>query len=107
MIELGRRKKQYQNTIKQDYIYVTSSNKIETPNDHILFETFSSNVTYKNVQTGEVTVKDFSNKTNKKNIQEIYTVYHLYKEIYKNELFDELLSDVYKNPSSLSSSQFK
>ena len=106
VLELGRRKKKYQNTIKEDYIYVTSSNKMQTPNDHILFETFSPNITYQNIKTGELTTKDFSRNSKYRNMQKIYNIYNLYKEIYKNELFDELISGNHKNPSSLSSSQF-
>ena len=37
-IELGRRPISSNNTIKNDYIYVSESNEIESPNDHILFD---------------------------------------------------------------------
>lgn len=103
-IELGRRPNLYQDTIKEDYIYVTSSNKIDAPNDHILFEEFNQNVTYKNVKTGEISTKDFSLFSNFKNMQNIYGIYDLYKKIYKNELFDEIVEGNLSNPSSHSSS---
>ena len=103
-IELIRRPKLYQNTIKEDYISITSSNKMNAPNDHILFEKFNPHVQYKNIKTGEIAVKNFSKLSNFKNMQEIYGIYNLYKEIYKNELFDELVCGDFKNPSSLSSS---
>lgn len=103
-IELGRRPNLYQDTIKEDYIYVTSSNKIDAPNDHILFEKFNPNVTYKNVKTGEISTKDFSLFSNFKNMQNIYGIYDLYKKIYKNELFDEIVEGNLSNPSSYSSS---
>lgn len=103
-IELIRRPKLYQNTIKEDYISITSSNKMNAPNDHILFEKFNPYVQYKNIKTGEIAVKNFSKLSNFKNMQEIYGIYNLYKEIYKNELFDELVCGDFKNPSSLSSS---
>lgn len=103
-IELGRRPNLYQDTIKEDYIYVTSSNKIDAPNDHILFEEFNQNVTYKNVKTGEISTKDFSLFSNLKNMQNIYGIYDLYKKIYKNELFDEIVEGNLSNPSSHSSS---
>lgn len=106
-IELGRRPNLYQDTIKEDYIYVTSSNPISAPNDHILFEKFNSNVEYRDVKTGEVTKKDFSNLSNFKNMEQIYGIYDLYKRIYKNELFDEIIEGNTTNPSSYSSSQFK
>lgn len=103
-IELGRRPNLYQDTIKENYIYVTSSNKIDAPNDHILFEEFNPNVTYKNVKTGEISTKDFSCLSNYKNMQNIYGIYDLYKKIYKNELFDEIVEGNLSNPSSHSSS---
>lgn len=106
-IELGRRPNLYQDTLKEDYIYVTSSNPISAPNDHILFEKFNSNVEYRDVKTGEVTKKDFSNLSSLKNMQQIYGIYDLYKQIYKNELFDEIIEGNTTNPSSYSSSQFK
>lgn len=99
-IELGRRPNLYQNTIKENYIYVTSSNRIDAPNDHILFEEFNPNVTYKNVKTGEISTKDFSLLSNYKNMQNIYGIYDLYKKIYKNELFDEIVEGNLSNPSS-------
>lgn len=104
IIELGRRPNLYQDSIKSNYIYITSSNKIDAPNDHILFEEFNPNVTYKNVKTGEISTKDFSHLSNFKNMQNIYGIYDLYKKIYKNELFDEIVEGNLSNPSSHSSS---
>lgn len=106
VIELGRRPNLYQDTIKEDYIYVTSSNKMDAPNDHILFEEFNPNVTYKNVKTGKISTKDFSHLSNFRNMQNIYGIYDLYKKIYKNELFDEIVEGSLSNPSSHSSSHF-
>ncbi len=100
VIELGRRPNLYQTTIQEDYIYVTSSNHMEAPNDHILFEEFNPNVSYKNVKTGEISTKDFSHLSNFTNIQNIYGIYDLYKKIYKNELFDEIVEGNLSNSSS-------
>ena len=107
VIELGRRTNHYKNTVKDPYIYIASSNEMETPNDHILFERFDPHVTYRNVKTGQVTEKHFSHLSNFKNMQKIYGIYDLYKQIYKNELFDEIVDGNLINPSSLSSSSFK
>lgn len=104
-IELGRRPNLYQDTVKENYIYIASSNPISAPNDHILFEKFNPNVTYQNVKTGEVTKKDFSKLSKFKNMQQIYGIYDLYKQIYKNELFDEMVEGNLANPSSNSSSR--
>lgn len=107
VIELGRRPNNYQNTVKDPYIYVASSNEMEAPNDHILFEHFQPHVAYRNIKTGQMIMKDFSHLADFKNMQEIYGIYDLYKQIYKNELFDEIAGGNITNPSSLSSSNFK
>lgn len=107
VIELGRRPNLYQDTVKDPYIYVASSNEMEAPNDHILFEHFQPHVAYRNVKTGQIIMKDFSHLADFKNMQEIYGIYDLYKQIYKNELFDEIVDGNLINPSSLSSSSFK
>ena len=106
-IELGRRPNAYQDEVKQDYIYVASSNQMEAPNDHILFEKFKPEVSYKNVKNGNHFQKDFSSLARFQNMQAIYQIYDLYKEIYQNELFEEITSQDLRNPSSMSSSQFK
>ena len=107
VIELGRRPFSHINTINEDYIYISSSNKMDSPNNHILFEKFNPSVTYKNTKTGRTSKKDFSSITNYKNMQEIYNIYDLYKTIFKDELFEEITSNDLTNPSSISSSSFK
>ena len=61
-VELGRRPNYYnqevikeiEENIKTDYIYVTSSNKIESPNDHVLFNTNENNtIRFRNVKNYE------------------------------------------------------
>ena len=61
-VELGRRPNYYnqkfaqeiEEKIKTDYIYVTSSNKIESPNDRVLFNTNENNtVRFRNIKNNE------------------------------------------------------
>jgi len=99
-IELGRRPYAHTSHINEQYIYVSSSNHIDAPNDHILFEQFKPEVTYKNTKTGTTSTKDFSSLANYKNMQKIYNIYDLYKQIYKDEIFNEILIDQ-SNPSSI------
>lgn len=106
-IELGRRPLTHISTIKDNYIYVSSSNKIDSPNNHILFERFNPNVTYRNLKNGNTVKRDFSSLSKYKNMQEIYNIYDLYKTIYKDELFGEITNENITNPSSISSSSFK
>ena len=102
-IELGRRPFQVNENIKTDYIYVSSSNEIESPNDHILFNNSQKMVYYKNVKTNVETAKPFTSLSFIKNMGKIYEIYDLYQELYKNE---ENIEDL-TNPSSHTSSQFK
>ena len=89
--------------LKSDYIYITSSNKIESPNDHILFNNSEKMVYFRNVKTNHEIQKPLYTLSFMKNIGKIYDIYDLYSELYKNEDSLENLS----NPSSNMSSQFK
>ena len=102
-IELGRRPFQVNENIKTDYIYVSSSNEIESPNDHILFNNSQKMVYYRNIKTNVETAKPFTSLSFIKNMGKIYEIYDLYQELYKNE---ENIEDL-TNPSSHTSSQFK
>ena len=84
-IELGRRPFQVNENIQTDYIYVTSSNEIESPNDHILFNDSQKMVYFKNVKTNIETAKPFTSLSFIKNMGKIYEIYDLYQELYKNE----------------------
>ena len=95
-IELGRRPIQVNDSIKSDYIYVTSSNEIESPNDHILFNNSQKMVYFRNVKTNKETVKPFVSLSFMENMGKIYDIYDLYQELYKNE---ENIEDL-TNPSS-------
>ena len=85
-IELGRRYfDNSNNNISNNYVYVTSSNEIESPNDHILFDKSQNMVYFRNVKTNVETKKDVSSLSFIKNMGEIYNIYDLYKKIYKEE----------------------
>ena len=114
-IQLGRKFK-YKNDIdyqaaqqsnivlQNDYLPITTSNTLEVPNDHILFENLRPYVIYRNVKNYQETIIDISNLDFARRMGKIYNVYDIYKEIYKNELGrDGLLNLI--NPSSMSSSK--
>lgn len=101
-IELGRRpivkNEVYENV---NYIHVSTSNEIESPNDHILFAQTVKNksVSFRNVKTGNETIRNINiSSPDFKNMGELYNIYELYKAIYQDENIEELYD--LSNPSS-------
>lgn len=115
-VELGRRPNYYnqetikeiQENIKTDYIYVTSSNKIESPNDRVLFSTNENNTVkfrnLKNHQEKSVSlydiIKHLPAMKKAENIPYISEelLQTIYSGIYQNE--DIKLFEKLSNPSS-------
>ena len=97
-IELGRRPINKYANIPNNYLYITTSNEIESPNDHILFDRLSHFVYFKNVKTNEA-IKKHTNLTLLSKIGKFSSVQEFYKKLYPDEAinFDKL--DL-KNPSS-------
>ena len=78
-IELGRRPLQINENIQSDYIYITSSNEIESPNDHILFNNSQKMVYFRNVKTNVETSKPLTSLSFIRNMGKIYEIYDLYQ----------------------------
>ena len=115
-VELGRRPNYYnqefakeiEEKIKTDYIYVTSSNKIESPNDRVLFNTNENNTikfrNIKNHQERSVSLYDIVKRLPAiKKVENIPYISeelleNLYSGIYQNE--DISLFERLSNPSS-------
>ena len=115
-VELGRRPNYYsaeatkeiEEKIHTDYIYVTSSNQIESPNDHVLFNTNENNtVKFRNVknhQEKSVSLYEIVRKLPAmKKVQNIPYISEelletMYAGIYQNE--DISLFERLSNPSS-------
>ena len=116
-VELGRRPNYYnqevakeiEENIKTDYIYVTSSNKIESPNDRVLFNTNENNTlrfrNIKNNQEKSISLYDIvKHLPAMKKVQNIPYISEellttLYAGIYQNE--DISLFERLSNPSSM------
>lgn len=102
-IELGRRpivkKDKFEHT---DYIYVTTSNELEAPNDRILLNKEQKMVYFRNVKTGATQEKQFASLSFMRNMGKIYNIYDFYKTIYKNENVEDIYD--LTNPSSHPSS---
>lgn len=97
-IELGRRPIVKTEKLNTDYIYVTTSNEIESPNDRILFDKNQKMVYFRNVKTGKQTKKQISSISFIRNMGKIYNIYDLYKNIYQDENIEEMFD--LSNPSS-------
>ena len=116
-VELGRRpnyynkevSKEIEEKIKTDYIYVSTSNEIESPNDHVLFSTNENNtIKIRNVKTSnEKSISLFEivkHLPAMKRVQNIpYIKEELLKDIYSGIYQSEDLSifeKIKNNPSS-------
>ena len=112
-VELGRRPKYYNEerhiNIANNYLYVTSSNVIDSPNDHVLFDKNLKTVYFKDVKTNIITAKDITSVSFLRNMGRIYNLYDLQSDFNKNSWInsDHWQLDL-KNPSSSNpSSTFK
>lgn len=97
-VELGRRPINEYARI-DDYMYISSSNEMDAPNDHILFDTFSNNIYFKNVKTDAITEKDISLSLMSK-IGKLYNIKEFYKKMYKDENIDFERLNLRNLPSS-------
>lgn len=95
VVELGRRPKSNEITLPNNYLHVTSSNKIESPNGHVLFEKAQKTLYYRDVKTNKTYSKDVANLEFIKYFGKIYSLNSLYKEMYKGENWTNI-----NNPSS-------
>lgn len=98
-VELFR--KPTQNTNNNAYIFVSSSNDIEFPNDHILLEKLPNSIQFKNVKNNDRHSKDIST-LHLVGVKNIHSVYDFYKKLYKDEILEEISNKKIINPSSSS-----
>ena len=97
-VELGRRIVNINNNnidLPNNYLFISSSNEIESPNGHILFEKEQSTIYFRNVKENYEYSKDVANLHFINRLKRIYKIYDLYKIIYKNEEFNDA-----ENPTS-------
>lgn len=99
-VELGRRHKENPN-----YYYVTTSNNLDMPNNHILLENISNNVLFKNVKTQELVEKPITSITFFKDFAKSKDFYKYFKELLNNEIEGDEIN--FNLPSSHTSSSFK
>lgn len=99
-IKLIRKTIQNEDNNSSSEFDIITSNEMNTPNDHILFDKLGKTVFFKNIKTNIVKEQEIASISFMNHIGSIYNIYDLYKEIYKNELNGDELG------VSLSSSQF-
>lgn len=79
-IELGRKKisNHNNNTLDNDntVLHITSSNTIESPNDHVLTDSFNKTIYFKNIKTNKLEERNVSNLEAVKNIYNIFEFYN-------------------------------
>ena len=100
-VELGRRPINHYVSIPNDYLPISSSNEMITPNDHILFESIGQTVTFKNIKTNQIQVTSISSivpavykNDYKLPIQKLFAMF------YKKEDFPFTVRFSFTNPSS-------
>ena len=92
-VELGRRNKNNQNVkIPDNYLYVSSSNIIDAPNDHVLFDKSLNNVYFRDVKTNIVSSKGTTSISFLRNIGKLYGLYNLYNDSNNNVKIDNASS---------------
>ena len=83
--------------VKAPYIYISSSNNLEAPNDHILFNN-KNKIYFRNVKTNQIIEKDVKDFPFIVKDNNFVNVYELYQKLYKDEIIDSHSGRM--NPSS-------
>ena len=79
------------------YIYISSSNELEAPNDRILFNN-TKTIYFRNVKTNQIIKKDIKEFPNIYKNGKFTSIHKIYKHLYKDEIFNDEL--ILTNPSS-------
>lgn len=95
-IEYGRKVRYSTPSIPDNYIYIASSNEIESPNDHILFEKIQKSLFFKNTKTNYTYSKDIINMHFINHLGNLHRAYDFYNKIYKEDDLRNI-----ENPSSI------
>lgn len=83
--------------IQTPYVYISSSNDLIAPNDHILFNN-QNKIYFRNVKTNQIIEKDVKDFPFIVKDNEFVNIYELYKKLYKDEISDGKFDRM--NPSS-------
>lgn len=96
--------------IETSYIYISSSNQLEAPNDHILFNK-QDKIYFRNVKTNQLIEKNITDFPFIRKDNTFISIFELYQDLYKEEILNnsfDLSNPSSGNPSSGNlSSKFK
>lgn len=102
-VELGRRAKFYNEErhidIPNNYLYISSSNEMPAPNDHVLLDSDISTVYFKNLKTNAVTSEKISSGSFIRSLKKIYDLCSFSEEELASAFGNNFKLDL-KNPSS-------
>ena len=87
--------------IDKDYFYVTMSNPIDAPNDHILLEDSNKpigNILIRNVKSNNEYRKNINDLPISKHLNKIYNIQNIYKALFEEKIIKEFYN--LSNPSS-------
>lgn len=97
-VELGRRPiNKYAKS--PDFLQISSSNDIQSPNDHILFDSLNNNIYFRNLKTNITSKKDISLSFLSR-IGKVYDIRNFYENMYTDEYIDFDRLDFKRLPSS-------
>ena len=83
--------------VESSYIYISSSNELEAPNDHILFNT-KNKLYFRNIKTNQIIEKDIKDFPFVADNNKFISIYKLYEDLYKEEISNNSID--LNNPSS-------
>lgn len=83
--------------IETPFVYISSSNNLEAPNDHILFNN-KNKIYFRNVKTNQIIEKDVKDFPFIVKNNQFVNIYELYQKLYQDEISDGKFDRM--NPSS-------
>ena len=93
------------NELQIPYVYISSSNELDTPNDKILFNKISK-LYFRNVKTNDIIEKDISDFSSIYKDGIFINIYKLYQELYKEEIKNDSFNLYNPSSGNISSGSF-
>jgi len=93
------------NELQIPYVYISSSNELDTPNDKILFNKISK-LYFRNVKTNDIVEKDISDFSSIYKDGIFINIYKLYQELYKEEIKNDSFNLYNPSSGNISSGSF-